>query len=463
MTALTCAPALTLAELAVRGTDPAGGGPGWGVDARREAVDWILEHGFPTRKDEDWRYLPLGSILEHRFSLPVEPVSGPGDQAGWQEIADSASLGLGGSRLVFVDGRFAPSLSRLGRLPPGTLVDGRARAAAADPERFGEGAPIVTGAVRHAFEALNVALAADGALVDVPAGAVVEEPIELVFLGGGGRTPVLSCPRSLIRLGPRSEATIVEVWAGASDQPYLSDAVTEVELGEEAEVVHYLFQDQPESAFHFSSLRVRQADGSRCASRLVALGAAVARNEITVLLEGEGASVDLDGLYFPRGVQHHDHPILVEHAAPRGTSRQRYVGIVDGRGHGVFNGHVVVGPGAAGTDASQSDKNLLLSDQAEVDTRPRLEIFTDDVACAHGAAVGRLDGDALFYLRSRGIPEARARGLLVQGFVAPVLDRLELGQLRARVRQRIDRRFATGLGGRVPPGAAEVRGTEGVE
>ncbi|MGH9047844.1 MAG: SufB/SufD family protein, partial [Acidimicrobiales bacterium] len=200
-------------------------------------------------------------------------------------------------------------------------------------------------------------------------------------------------------------------------------------------------QLESERAYHLSCFEVHQARGSRLGTRLVALGAQIARHEVRVFLDEEGAEASLDGLYLPWGNQHHDHPVLVEHVAPRGTSQQRYVGIVDERGRGVFNGHVVVHQGAAGTDASQSNKNLLLSARAEVDTRPRLEIFADDVACAHGASVGRLDADALFYLRSRGIPERRARGLLVHGFAAQMIERLGIDPLRLGVQKMITARL----------------------
>ena len=207
--------------------------------------------------------------------------------------------------------------------------------------------------------------------------------------------------------------------------------------------MHYNVQDEAESAFHLASLEVRQGRESRFSSHLIALGSRIARHEVRILLGGEGSEVNLDGLYLPRGDQHHDHPVLVEHAAPHCRSHQLYKGIVDERGHGVFNGHVVVQSGAIGTDASQTNKNLLLSDHAEVDTRPRLEIFTDDVACSHGAAVCRLDKDALFYLRSRGIAEPLARGLIVEGFAREMVERLELEPLRSRVETLIAGRLAT--------------------
>ena len=216
--------------------------------------------------------------------------------------------------------------------------------------------------------------------------------------------------------------TVIETYAGTTGDATCTNAVTQVVLDEGAQVEHYKIQDEPETAFHLALLDVRQGPDSRFSSGSVALGSKIARNEVHVRLEGEGAKVSIDGLYLPRGDQHHDNPILIEHAAPRCTSRQLYKGIVDEHGHGVFNGRIIVWPDAFGTDASQTNKNLLLSDHAEVDTRPRLEIFTDDVKCTHGAAVGALDEEALFYLRSRGVPHQAARALLTYAFAREMLD-----------------------------------------
>jgi Fe-S cluster assembly protein SufD len=260
----------------------------------------------------------------------------------------------------------------------------------------------------------------------------------------------VSSPRSVVLAGPASRAAIVETYVGVPGDVYCTNAVTEVVLEEGAEVEHYKVQDEPETAFHLALLDVRQGRGSRFSSHSVALGSSIARHEVRVGLEAEGAEVRLDGLYMPRGDQHHDNPILIEHAAPHCTSRQLYKGVLDGHGQGVFNGRVVVCPGAVGTDASQTNKNLLLSDHAEVDTRPRLEIFADDVKCTHGAAVGRLDEDAVFYLRSRGVPHLAARGLLIYAFANEMVERLRLEPLRSLVEKLVAHRLA-------PDGDDEVR------
>ncbi len=265
-----------------------------------------------------------------------------------------------------------------------------------------------------------------------------------MFLSEPDGTPLISYPRSVVLAGPGSQATIVETHIGLPGGVYCTNAVTDVILEAGASVAHYKVQDEAASAFHLALLDVRQGRESNFSSHMFALGAHVARHEVRVNLDGEGADVTLDGLYMPRGDQHHDNPVLVVHNAPRCASRQLYKGVVDDHGHGVFNGHIVVRPDACGTDARQTNKNLLLSDDGEIDTRPRLEILTDDVKCAHGAAVGHLDKDALFYLRSRGVPAQAARGILTYAFAREMVDLIPLEPLRTRVGALVTDRLAAG-------------------
>jgi Fe-S cluster assembly protein SufD len=338
------------------------------------------------------------------------------------DTIDALSIDATSTRLVFVNGLFAPELSLLTELPEGVTVTNLASVLAEGGAGLEPFFSRPFGEYDHAFTALNTALAEDGAFIQVAADTLVSAPIELVFLSDAQGFPIIASPRSLIRAGPRSRVAVVETYAGTTGDPTCTNAVTQVVLDEGAQVEHYKIQDEPDTAFHLALLDVR--------------------NEVHVRLEGEGAKVSIDGLYLPRGDQHHDNPILIEHAAPRCTSRQLYKGIVDERGHGVFNGRIIVWPGASGTDASQTNKNLLLSDHAEVDTRPRLEIFTDDVKCTHGAAVGALDEEALFYLRSRGVPHEAARALLTYAFASEMLDRVPFESLRSRVRTLISARLS---------------------
>ncbi len=418
---------------------PNGHQPAWLTEARRDAFEWVAEHGFPTLKDEDWKYTRLGPILDIPFETAA---AGMGHRLSASTI-DALTADLGGTRLVFVNGHFAPELSWLAELPEGATVTNLASVPAVEAERLEPLFSRPFGPHHHAFTALNAALTEDGAFVHLPADTTVDEPIHLVFFSATGGSPLWSSPRSVVLAGPGSRVAIVETHAGVPGDVYCTNAVTEVILEHGAQVEHYKVQDEPDTAFHLALLDVRQRRGSTFSSRSVALGSSIARHEVRVGLEAEGAEVTLDGLYMPRGDQHHDNPILIEHAAPRCTSRQLYKGVLDGRGHGVFNGRVIVRPGALGTDAGQTNQNLLLSDRAEVDTRPRLEILADDVKCTHGAAVGRLDEDAVFYLRSRGIPHQAARGLLTYAFVNEMVERLRLEPLRSRVEKLVANRLWT--------------------
>lgn len=414
--------------------------PAWLTEARRAAFEWVAEHGFPTLKDEEWRYTRLGPILDIPF---VPAAAGVGHGLSSSTI-DALAADLGGTRLVFVNGHFASELSSLAELPEGATVTNLASLLAEGAEGVEPFLARPFGQDHHAFTALNAALTEDGAFVHLRDGAIVDEPIHLVFFSDTGGSPLVSSPRSLVLAGPRSQVAIVETYLGIPGDVYCTNAVTEVVLEEGAVVDHYKVQDESETAFHIALLDVRQGRDSTFSSHSVALGASIARHEVRVGLEAEGAEVSLDGLYMPRGDQHHDNPILVEHAAPHCTSRQLYKGVLDGHGRGVFNGRVVVRPGAAGSDAAQTNKNLLLSDHAEVDTRPRLEILADDVKCTHGATVGRLDEDAVFYLRSRGVPHLAARGLLIYAFANEMVERLRLEPLRSLVENLVAHRLAAG-------------------
>ena len=413
--------------------------PAWLAEARLAALKWVGEHGFPTGKDEDWKYTGLDPIL----AVPFEAATaGPGRWVS-ADLIEEVAVDLGGARLVFVNGHFVAEFSRLTGLPAGAEVTNLAAVLAAGPERL---EPFFTHAPgeHHAFAAFNDALTEDGAFIHLAAGTLVDEPIHLVFLSDTGGSPLMSSPRSVIMAGTDSCATIVETYAGIDGDVYFTNVVTEAVLADGAQIEHYKVQDEPMTAFHLALLDVRQGRDSRFSSRSVMLGSSIARHEVRVLLDEVGAEVSLDGVYLPQGDQLHDNTIFIDHVATNCTSHQLYKGVLDGRGHGVFNGHIMVRQGADGTDANQKNKNLILSDRAEVDTRPRLEIYTDDVKCTHGAAVGQLDEDALLYLRARGIPLEAARGLLIYAFVHEMVDRIELEPLRVRLETLVARRFGKG-------------------
>lgn len=407
--------------------------PAWLQALRHAALQWVAEQGFPTAKDEAWKYTRVAPILEIPFQLAEQGTSPHLPVARLEQLVGD----YGGPRLVFVNGYFAAKLSALEGLSPGIRITHLAAQLCADSGALEGLFAHAFRAQPQAFVALNAALAEDGALVQIPAQTTVEAPIHLVFLSAPGATPRVMNSRVLIQLGAGSRATLVESHVGSEGEVYLSNTVSEVVLEAGATLEHYKVQNESMAAFHVALLSVRQAQGSHFTAHSSALGAALARQEVRVVLEGLGAQVALNGLYLPRGEQHLDNQTTIEHLAPRCTSREFYKGVIDDRGHGVFDGRIIVRPGAMKTDASQTVKNLLLSASAQANTQPRLEILADDVKCAHGAAVGQLDEQAIFYLRSRGIPREAARSLLIYAFISEMLALIELEPLRARVERMV--------------------------
>ncbi len=423
-------------------------GPDWLVRAREAVFEWISDRGFPTRKDEDWKYLRLGPVV----GPIVEGAFSPARREDGLGVTSSMLAGLvpdlGGVRLVFVNGLLAHDLSSGSGSGSGANITGVASMLLDDPDRVAF--RVVVGASEQVhldgFAALNVALAEDGAYIDVPADLALEQPIHLVFCttsltGTVGGDLVMSSPRSMVHAGPNSRVTIIETHVGIGDAPTCTNAVTQITLDAGAHVEHVVVQDMPTAAFHLNVVDVVQAADSTFSSHAFSLGGAIARHEVRVLLDGGHANVALAGLYLPAGDQHHDHPVMVEHRAQNCTSSQRYHGVLDERGHGVFNGRIVVQPTGGGTDATQSNKNLILSEQAEIDTRPRLEILADDVRCAHGATVGQLDAEAIHYLRTRGINEGTARAMLTSAFANEMVEQVTLAPLRDWIQRLVSERL----------------------
>ena len=432
--------ATTLADLRAASTDAV---PAWLAATRQWAFGQLEVLGLPTQRDEDWKYLRLGPVLEVPFT-----VSAATDSHGLTaELVAGLVPDLGGSRLVFANGHLVAELSTLPDAHSGVTVAGLASVLATDPGRV---EPLFADrtAPTDGFAALNLGLADDGAYIHLAAGTQADAPIQLVFITVDVGHAVLSSPRCLIMADPHSSATVVEthVGLGALDNTAGTNAVTSVVLNEGATVHHHTVQDLPDTAMHFGVVDVTALDHSTFTSHTLSLGAAVARHEVRVHLDGNGADATITGLYQPAGNQYHDHPVLVEHNATNCTSRQIYNGVLDDHGHGVFNGRIMVAPAGMGTDATQSNRNLVLSDRAEVDTRPRLEILADDVKCAHGATVGQLDETAVHYLRTRGIPEPVARGMLTYAFANEMVERIELPALRTWVATLVAHRLGAVLG-----------------
>lgn len=411
--------------------------PEWLAALRREAGERFLSQGLPTTRHEEWRYTNLAGLAQLAFDH--RPLVAAGAAA--EEPPPAAEPRW---RLVFADGAFRPERSRLEGLPAGVRVASLGAALAGAPDRLRPELSSPGAFEGHPFAALALALAGDGALVEVAAGVKVPEPIELLFLHGGAEQPRAAHYLSLVLAGAGSALTLLERHAGAGAAPTLTNSLLRVHAGEGAEVEHLRLQEEGPGAFHLGLLALRQEGRSRVASRSVALGGALARAETRAVLVGEGAECVLDGLYLGAGRQLLDQVVYLDHQSPRCTSRERFKGILDGEARGVFSGRIRVAEGAQQTDADQVSSSLLLSDDAQADARPQLEILADDVKCSHGGAIGQLSEEALFYLRSRGIDRARARGLLTLAFASELVERIRPLPLRATARRAVLARLPGG-------------------
>jgi len=412
-------------------------GPAWLTGARRAAMDHFIATGFPTKKNEDWHFTSPAAIAEVDW-LPLRDASG---QVQPDDLAQF-TLGLDAPRLVFVNGRYASGLSSLSGLPARVRVldlAGHWNDAAAENWLTKIATP-----TRDAFTALNTAFAVDGAIVHVPADTVVEMPIHLLYVTDSEAAKGATHPRTLIVADRHSVVTVIESYVTLGDATYFTNAVTEIEVADGAKVDHYRIERESERAYHVGTTEVRQGRDSRYHSFSFATGGALARVNLYTVLGGEGGETLMHGLYMLDGTQHIDHQTRIEHAAPHCASREVYKGIMDDASHGVFNGKVYVQPEAQKTDGKQTNNNVLLSETAQADTKPQLEIFADDVKCTHGATVGRLDEVALFYLRSRGIDLEQARTLLTYAFAADVLERIDQPDVRKALEALTLERFVGG-------------------
>jgi len=414
-----------------------GAEPTW-IAARRQAGAARFEAlGFPHRRIEAWKYTDVRAIARGDFHLATDADFSPATAA-------SLTLPLEAHRLTFVDGIFAPALSRLDELPNGVqlLPLSRellplSRALVENHEAVGGPLGRLTGVEFSAFAALNTAFMEEGAVLRLASGTIVEKPIILQFLSRAGEAPVMSHPRILLEAGSRSQATVIEHHVGEEGAANFTNLVEEVILERGAILTHYKLQEAPLADLHVASIHVEQARDSRYTSFNLNLGGGLVRNDLVAELDGQGAEANFNGLFYGQGRQHVDNHTLVNHNAPRTFSNENYKGILDDRAHGVFNGKVVVKRDSQQIEGYQSNANLLLSDRAEIDTKPELEIYADDVKCSHGSTTGQLDEEAVFALRCRGIDEQTARGLLTLAFAGEVLEQVDLDVIAERVERAV--------------------------
>ena len=400
----------------------AGRHPSWVFPLRKAGMARFAELGFPTLKDEDWRFTNVAPLAK----LPFKPVFGANtDGVATKAPGRFTFADLNGPRLVFVDGHFAKEVSTIRSLTKGVKLSSLATALVSDSAFLEKHLGRYVGTEKNAFASLNTAFFQDGAFIHVPAGVVMDEPIRLLFISTVQETGATTHPRNLIVAEKQSRLTVVESYVRAVDAAYFTNAVTELVAGDGAVIEHVKFQDESREAFHIATVHGQFGRESRVNAHSFALGARLSRNNIHVNLAGEGLECILNGLYLTKGDQLADHHMLVEHARPHCASHEYFNGILEGKSKGVFHGRILVQQAAQKTDAKQTNKNILLSDEATVDTKPQLEIYADDVKCTHGATVGQLDDDAIYYLRSRGIGLETARQMLIHAFAGEIIERVK--------------------------------------
>jgi Fe-S cluster assembly protein SufD len=415
-------------------------GPQWLAPLRQAGLASFSTQGFPTLNDEDWRFTNLAPVTRLNFR-PAPRVAANGAES--QVLAESVFTGLRGHRLVFVNGFFSPELSQVGTLPDGVRIESLAAALAQDSGLIEKHLGRYAQSAKNPFAALNQAFFSDGAFIQVPAGVEVAEPIQVLYLSSAKHSGETILPRNLILAGDRSKLTVVESYLAGSSVAYFTNAVTEILAGQNATLEHVKLQDEALGAYHIATIAGEFGSASSVNVHSFALGARLSRNNIRAKLAGEGLECILNGLYLTRGDQLADHHMVVEHTQPHCASHEYFNGILDDKSRGVFHGRIYVHPAAQKTDAKQTNKNLLLSDSATADTKPQLEIYADDVKCTHGATIGQLNLESIFYLRSRGMSKDTARQMLIHAFAGEIIERIECEPARAVIDKLVWDRLET--------------------
>jgi Fe-S cluster assembly protein SufD len=419
--------------------------PSWLQGVRRAAMDRFGDLGFPTTKNEEWRFTNVSKLAATPFAAPDPAAAKPGEGIARQAIGGVIQRAhpwvmpgtFEGQALFFVNGSFSPELSAWRSTLKGARIESLGEALAGESPQLERHLTRYASYLDHSFVALNTALFEDGAFIEVKPNTHLEKVIVLVFVTTPAVRPHMTHPRNLILVGAGAQASFVELHVGLPGHTYLKNVVTEVVAGENSVVDYTRIQDEGTGGYHVGILQVEQARSSSVTTHTISLGASLDREEARAVLNGEGAEALLHGLYVISGYQHVDNHTLIDHAKPHCSSREVYKGVLDGHAGGVFNGKIAVRKDAQKTDSKQSNKNLLLSENATINTKPQLEIYADDVKCTHGATIGQIDPEAVFYLRSRGIGLEEARNLLIQAFANDILDRVKFEPLRASLRQAL--------------------------
>jgi Fe-S cluster assembly protein SufD len=414
------------------------GGPRWLDDLRARGAARFASLGIPTTREEEWRFTNVAPIGAVDFQ-PAGQISGTADRLNGFAYTDTPL------RLVVVNGRFDTTLSRVKGLPAGVHAGSLATAlkdyADVVQRYFGQLADLSA----RSFTALNTAFVEDGAFLHVPEGVAIETPIHIVFVTGGEGAHVMAHPRTLVVCGAGAQATVIESYIGAGGETYFCNAVSEVFVGDNGGVDHYKVQQESLEAFHVGALHAHTSRSARFSSHSFSLGGRIVRNDTGTILDGDGGDCTLNGLYLADRDRLIDNHTTIDHAKPHCGSHEVYKGILGGTSRAVFNGKIIVRQDAQKTDAKQTNRALLLTDGATINTKPQLEIFADDVKCTHGAAIGQLDDEAIFYLRTRGMTSAEARDMLIHAFAGQILDGVTVEPLRTALEAELFEQLAKDL------------------
>jgi Fe-S cluster assembly protein SufD len=404
--------------------------PKWLLPVRKAGLASFADQGFPTLNDEDWRFTNVAPIAQLPFQLAREiAVNG----AETKVLDEAVFTKLSGNRLVFVNGFFSAKLSTLKSVPGGVRIESLAAALAKDSALIEKHLGQYACTNGNAFAAMNQAFFSDGAFIFVPQGVEVAEPVQLVYISSAKQNGETILPRNLIIAEANSKISVVESYISTGNVAYFTNAVTEILAGENASVEHIKLQDEAADAFHIATIAGEFGRTSNVSVHSFALGAKLSRTNIRTKLAGEGLECVLNGLYLTRNEQLADHHMIVEHAQPHCASHEYFNGILDDKSKGVFHGRIYVHPIAQKTDAKQTNKNLLLSDDATADTKPQLEIYADDVKCTHGATIGQLNDESIFYLRSRGLDTETAKRMLIHAFAGEIIERIKCEPARVEI------------------------------
>lgn len=402
------------------------------IALRRAAFEQFAEAGFPTQRSEAWKYTNLRR-LESRSFTPADASALDAHQPDW--------LTTSGTRIALVNGHWLPALSSQTAQPPGVTVLTLKQWIQHDPAAVAAYLKDHDQLGGNALEQLNLAFFEDGVVVNLADNTVLDEPLYIVHQSTAAAASRMSHPRIIVRAGRNSRVTVIEHYLGANEAEYFTNAVARFDVGAGGAVKHFRVQQEAPRAFHIGHVQAKLAKDARYSIHDLQLGGSLGRTGITALIEGTGAHAALFGLFTPMGTQHLDAHTKLDHIAAHTTSEEDYRGIAGGKGRGVFNGKVIVRQDAQKIDARQSSRNLLLSPTAEIDTKPELEIYANDVKCSHGATTGQLDATALFYLRSRGLSESDARAALIRAFAESILTTIDLDSVRNALEKQIDERF----------------------